>query len=169
MRFACLIALAIAIPAAPALAQLGEGGGPQVRPGAMSMRTVPPTPRTFSRGDQVLPGFPGFPEVNDYDGDGKVDRPCKGRRCWRGYGLYLGYGGWPEGRRGYFADAGEVLGVSGGRVDYDYDRGYPYDHYSRGSEPAYAERSEPRMRSCVTQWTAARRSGGRVPVRVCRN
>jgi hypothetical protein len=121
------------------------------------------------RGDQVLPGLPGFPGVNDYDGDGRVDRPCNRRRCRDADGLYLGQGGIVARHGGYFAEGGEALGVSGGRVDYDYDRGYPYDHYRGSGDRSFADREPPRMRGCETTWTEHRGSGTRVPVRVCRN
>ena len=96
-------------------------------------------------------------------------------RKLRNHGL-LGYGGYAYDSFGYysvsrsrhigfFAQGGES-GVANGRGQFDYDRGYPYDHYAygeAGDEVAYAAREH----WCSTQWVRDGRE--RVPVRVCRN
>jgi len=92
------------------------------------------------------------------------------RRTFHGYGGYLyeglGFHSVSRSRHiGFFAEGGEAA-VANGRAYYDYDRGYPYDHY------AFEEAEEdvvppPREHWCSTQWVRDGRE--RVPVRVCRN
>jgi hypothetical protein len=73
---------------------------------------------------------------------------------------------------GYFRQDGLEPAVRNGKVLYDYDRGYPYDHYSGGPRIHTSEAPheyEARSRECVTEWTHDRRTRQQVPVRVCRN
>ena len=108
--------------------------------------------------------------------DHRRERP--GRRDGRrrqgyGYPYFVGYGGGinalipPD--LGYFATGGEARRSSDGHVDYDYDRGYPYDYYSSPVEREMAYEAAPRERYCETIWARGGRSGERVPVTVCRN
>lgn len=68
---------------------------------------------------------------------------------------------------GFFAPSSETGTMTrNGRVAYDYDRAYPYDHY-RGDAAAQPEaRTAPR---CITEmgWDSA--EGRDVAIRVCRN
>lgn len=85
-----------------------------------------------------------------------------------GYGG-LGYGGdYYGGARDshFFAPYSEAGTRAGnGRVAYDYDRAYPYDHY-RGDEGAGPERRAPPR--CTTEWGWDSAEGRDVPIRVCR-
>ena len=127
--------------------------------------------RGFERGDFPLPAVPGFSDGREWrDGDrpGRPHRPDRpGRRGPLGYGI--GFGGDLDPDRGYFKTRGEAPAVANGRVDYDYDRGYPYDYYRGGSERNGGYETASREPYCETEWTRNRRSGQQVPVRVCRN
>lgn len=95
----------------------------------------------------------------------------------RGSGLGLGFGLYGFG--GYWSDydayrdsdffmayTGPRTDVVDGRVVYDYDRAYPYDHYGepRGAGDGYAVRA-PR---CTVTWTRDEQARRDVPVRICR-
>ena len=129
-------------------------------------------------GTVVLAGAPALAQSSGGWSSGPrvaLDSEARQHRKLRNYGL-PGYGGYAYDGLGYysvsrsrhigfFAQGGEV-GVANGRGQFDYDRGYPYDHY------AYSEAGEdavfaPREHWCSTQWVRDGRE--RVPVRVCRN
>lgn len=111
------------------------------------------------------------------DGERDRRRPRRdryGQRYgWQG-GFYLPGGGYvyddpgfgPD--RGYFSQNGERPLKSGGQAYFDYDRGYPYEHYNepRHDEDRRLARAEP---SCEMAWTRDLSNGDLVPVRVCRN
>lgn len=61
-------------------------------------------------------------------------------------------------------------GRSDGRGGYDYDRGYPYDHYEDRSARTELpiEEAAPREVRCDTEWTRDDASGDKVPVTICR-
>jgi hypothetical protein len=113
-------------------------------------------------------------------GSGDWQDPPKPRRerhrnrhgWWGGGYLYggAGYDGWGYGRdQGYFSQSGERPLASNGQAYFDYDRGYPYDHYSEGRRDD-EERSAARVgQSCEMEWTRDLADGDLVPVRVCRN
>ena len=118
--------------------------------------------------------FPASAQVGARSGGGVIvgvpapsAAPAPGRNRWWGGGL-AGDGAGYASNQGYFGQGAEGFEVSGGGARFEYDRGYPYDHYRgpRSERPSYrAERGEP---SCDMVWTRDR-SGGRVAVRVCRN
>ena len=115
---------------------------------------------------------------NGYSGTGSIsllpNRDERRRHMLRdrdalGYGYgYDGLGYYSVSRSrhiGFFAEGGDA-GVANGRAFYDYDRGYPYDHY------AYQDEAEeivhlPREQRCSTQFVRER--GEPISVRVCRN
>lgn len=164
--------------AAPALAQsAGSSGGGQSASVLAPAAPRPAPSRGFEPGNFPLPIVPGFSDGREWrDGagptrpgrPGKPDRPR--RRDFYGYGYGIGFGGTIDGAdRGYFATGGEPPAVRNRHVDYDYDRGYPYDHYSGRPEREVAYGRASREAYCETEWTRDRRSGQQVPVRVCRN
>lgn len=85
-----------------------------------------------------------------------------------GYGSGIGYGYLPS-RDSGFASGGERSRSRDGYVAYDYDRGYPYDHYRPRERRESAYQSAQRERSCEVEWVRGGQSGQRVPVKVCRN
>ena len=120
------------------------------------------------------------------NGDGRDDRQRWRRRCIRrgscgfygygGYGYGYGYGYGSIGddsllanAYGYFAQEGGVEARNGG-ARFDYDRGYPYEHYSQGqARETIGGVRDYRRRECSVESTRDHRSGRQVDVRVCRN
>ena len=159
--------------APPALAQsrVGNFGGQS----ASAIAPAAPAPsRGFERGDFPLPIVPGLSDGREWRNDGRPGRPHKPdrqrRRHWFGYGGYgIGFGGDFDPDRGYFASGAEAPAVANGHARYDYDRGYPYDHYRGSPERNGSYETGSRETICETEWTRDRRSGQQVPVRVCRN
>jgi hypothetical protein len=91
-------------------------------------------------------------------------------RRFRTFGYY-GYGGVgaliDNRESGFFDGAGDVEAVNGS-ARYDYDRGYPYDHFNERRGAAMERRSERATRcDTVIAWDGGERR--EVPVRVCRN
>lgn len=141
--------------------------------------------RPAPRGDRIIvdrrPGAGPFPSgLLDLPGSPFVPDDRHRRRGGGDFGFYSdGYydGGYgvqdPHGYRdyGYFSGPGAAgAEASGGKAHYDYDRGYPYDHYDAGEEAdgegvAYAES----VRRCRLQWTTDRRTRAKVQVRICSN
>lgn len=83
-------------------------------------------------------------------------------------GAFLGYGGdfFFSRDSDFFAPwSGPRTEPAYGRVAYDYDRGYPYDHYDDGDRGG--ERYAPPPR-CDTEWAWDARERRDVPIRVCR-
>ena len=174
---AAFLALGGTTIAPPALAQssgsLSDGrSGFVLAPAA----PAPALSRGFERGNFPLPIVPGFLDGREWRDDRRPDRPPRPhppdrprRRDAFGFGGYgIGFGGYLDPDRGYFATGGEASTAANGRVDYDYDRGYPYDHY-RGPARHGAYETASREPYCETEWTRDRRSGQQVSVRVCRN
>jgi hypothetical protein len=114
--------------------------------------------------------FPGEPfGGRDFRAPGRPDRPDRPRRRDSyGYGIGIGYGGYIDPDRGYFATGGEALPRGSSGVHYDYDRGYPYAYYRPRREESAAYEAAPRAAYCETKWTRGLGSE-RVPVRICRN
>ncbi|MGS1015448.1 hypothetical protein [Allosphingosinicella humi] len=82
-----------------------------------------------------------------------------------GYGGDAYYGGARD--SDFFAPYSEAGTITdNGRVAYDYDRAYPYDHY-RGEEGVDAERRAPPR--CTIEWGWDSAEDRDVPIRVCRN
>ncbi len=172
-------AVALLAAAAPAMAQRGgaasgfvtigprAGGAPAYAPGNFPIPGLPPVAggidgRIFGGHGRIDgPDRPNRPDRPD-----RPDRPRKRDRSPYGYGIV--YGGSIDPDLGYFASRGSSRRIVNGRVEYDYDRGYPYDHYSYSRE-AEAPRHTRREAWCETEWTRDHSGGGRVPVRVCRN
>jgi len=181
--------------AAPAEAQ-SSGSRPGVSRGPGSITMVPmnqPRPK----GDGFV-GRPGRPGRSWWHGGGPRDRDETWRERWRKrclkrgrcrgfddgfyddpfvYGYGYGYGGIgydpliAGGAYGYYTQDGGPPRVSGGRAQFDYDRGYPYEYYSgprTGIEMSEAEPSY-RPRECETETARDHRAGRDVSVRVCRN
>lgn len=97
------------------------------------------------------------------------DRGDRPRRRGRIQELGLIGGDWSDGGWGYehnrTAEGNGYFGhgsSDGGR--YDYDRGYPYDHYDDGGT---GERSYARPTRCRTEWVPDGH-GEEVPVNICR-
>ncbi len=173
---AALVALGGLAIAPPALAQSSGSIFSGGRSGSF-MAPAAPAPthsRGFERGDFPLPVVPGFSDGREWRDDGRPGRPRKPDRPRRRdsfgyYGYGIGFGGDLDPDRGYFATGGEPLAAANGRVDYDYDRGYPYDYYRGGRARHGGYETASREPNCETEWTRDRRSGQKVPVRVCRN
>lgn len=144
--------LSLAVPAAAQLSAGSSGGGRGLT--AVSGGTLAPSSRSG-------PGFvPGDPRP-------RPGRP--GRNRWHFSGGLAGEGAAYARNRGYFEQGAEGFAMSGAQPRFDYDRGYPYDHYRgpRNEPPIYgAERGE---RSCAIEATRDRSTGRLVEVRVCRN
>lgn len=151
------ILMGLALVAAPALA------------GPAGMSALPPA----GGSPAAQPGFPGGA---GHWAPGRHRRPDAGRGHRRRNG---DEGAWPywaggvaledypePGRGGFFAD-GEALPTRGGVV-YDYDRGYPYDHYrDRPDRPQRRERfADEGMARCSVERVPGR--GGPTDVRICR-
>ena len=164
---AALLAGAVLTLTAPAGAQWSAGGGagPAAAPssGFAGAAASPMRRRNPPGGD-----FTDRARRSRNPGEWQQPRrPLRDRETgpywWGGYG-YAAYG-WDD---GFSADESAVE-VIGGRARFEYDRGYPYEHYStpRTLRPSYrAERGEP---SCEVERTRDRRTRGIVEVRVCRN
>ncbi|HEV2747628.1 MAG TPA: hypothetical protein VGW34_10060 [Allosphingosinicella sp.] len=154
---AALTVTAIASPAASA--ERGGGGDPGASPPSSAYVDA-----AISRGHGPSGRHRGF------GGGGWRDQVWDGR--WsRHHGLFRKRGFFGRDRLGggYAGFGGWGVGVTlaNGPVLYDYDRGYPYDHFNYGErgEPDYA----PRRPRCDTEWTWDARAREEVPVRVCRN
>ena len=188
---AAFAAMSIIGPASSADAQSGSSVS------ASNVQTVPGrgfggVRGGFERGNFPVPGLPSWSDSFGHRNHfrfgfhrpGRIDRPDRPNRPHRrhrrhrddvydhGYGYAYGYGigigGVIDPDRGYFATGGEAIQVGSGHVDYDYDRGYPYDHYRPGEqETAYDMPGRPSY--CETRWTRDGQSKDRVPVRICRN
>lgn len=168
---AALVALCGIAIAPPALAQSGgsvSGPGSFMAPAA----PAPANSRGFERGNFPLPIVPGFEDGREWRDGSRPGLPDKPNTPWWrdpfGFGYGIGYGRDLDRDRGYFARGGEASAANG-RVRYDYDRGYPYDHYREGPERNDGYESASREPFCEMEWTRDRRSGQQVPVRVCRN
>ncbi len=175
---AAALLFAAAAMAAPAGAQISSSpSGAGTLQGGIR-HAAPRTPGLYSR-----PASPGRRSWND---EGPRDRDHRPNRCfrkgrcahWGLYGYGYGYGGIGHqdmiagGRYGYFSQGGETRGLSHGRPVYDYDRGYPFEHYSDGGRSAWSEGAGnryARTRDCSTETTRDRRTGRQVDIRVCRN
>ena len=141
--------------AAVAASALAPGDAAAQR-GSLSMRVV----------RHVQPAQPNFHAVGRPLEFGDGQRHRRGRGF--GHGWYAGWGGVYEDPE-RFRDAGYFAGPAdshsdGGRVHYDYDRGYPYDWYRERSArtalpTAIASRSAERRVSCNVEAAG---------VRVCR-
>ena len=170
---AALVALGAIATAHPALAQSGASisGGQS----ASTIGPARPAPsRGFERGDFPLPIVPGYSDGREWRNEGRLGRPPRRdrqrRRDFFDYGGYgTGFIGDLDPDRGYFATGGQAPEVANGRVRYDYDRDYPYDHYRKGTERNGSYDTASREPNCETEWTLDRRSRQQVPVRVCRN
>ena len=164
-----LILIGLALAASPALAApsamvaMPVSGGP----GASG-------PGGFGSGFAGEPGWgPGSrPDQRSWHrDDGRRGRRHRDSRT-QGYG----YGFWGPGVTGgnypvyadggFFSD-GDASRTPGG-VAYDYDRGYPYDHYrGRAALPLSGGSPFPdEPLGCSVKWVPG--DGGRVPVRICR-
>jgi hypothetical protein len=148
------ILMGLALVAAPALAG----------PAGMSALPV---------GSGAPAAHPGFAGGFHNWAPGRHRRPDAGRRHRRGDGNQGAQSYWaggaaledyPEpGRGGFFAD-GEALPTRGGVV-YDYDRGYPYDHYR--DRPQRTERfADEGTARCSVERVPGR--GGPTEIRICR-
>lgn len=163
----------LALSASAAAGQSGGMSSGRAAPSVMLAPTPVPAPfRGFEPGNFPIPGLPPVPGGIDgrIFGPGhfpRPDHPGKPHDYFYGYGI--GIGGVIDRDRGYFTTEGAAPQVVGGHVRYDYDRGYPYDHYSRAIEPDFAVEASQRQSYCVTKWTRGRRGGESVPVRICRN
>jgi hypothetical protein len=155
--------------AAPAWAQ-SAGFSPGASGGPTRGIMVPAAPAPQTNVPEGFLGNIGAFREPDWRGEPRP-RP-RDRKRWRGHygqGFALGFYGLSRG--GYFAERQGAPAVVNGHVDYDYDRGYPYDYYSYASPEREDDRfySEPREPYCETVWTRGPRGTGRAPVRVCRN
>ncbi len=167
---AAALLLVSAVAAAPALAQSGGSAGI----GTARSKVGPPLPRTYPGGSIGSIGGPGW---SNREGSSRRER-CRMRGwCRDRWGYGYGYGGEHErmiagGEFGYFNQEGDEPSMENGRPRYDYDRGYPYEHY-RGERGMMMSEGPgdygSRSRSCETERTHDRRSGRQVEVRVCRN
>lgn len=164
------------------------GAGPQYAPRTLVDRAGPPRRARPGRpgpsyGDRVLvdrvtrarpgtrglldlPGSPFVPEEARRRGGGDVG-------FWTGGGYGDGYGvREPHGYRdyGYFSGPGAAGAQAwGGEAHYEYDRGYPYDHYRGVADHAPRLAHAEPVRRCRTEWTRDRRTRAQVQVRVCAN
>lgn len=167
----------------------GNGGGQQLggrvvidRVGRPGRAQRPPRPN-YGRdvlAERVVRGRAQTPRgLLDLPGGFASDERGRRRRDGDDAGWYFG-GGYGEGYgvqephgyrdRGYFDQRGaEAKRGRTARGDFEYDRGYPYDHY-RGDAGDMGERdlalAEPVTR-CRMQWTQDRRTREQVEVRIC--
>lgn len=131
--------------------------------------------RTGSRGLLDLPGGVG---LLDLPGGYRAERPRRPRGDdGDGFGWdYYGYGDGsgvqePIGYRDYgYFDQQRDGRTRSGRGGFDYDRGYPYDHYRESAadergESDYADAAS--VTRCRVTWTRDRKSREQVPVRIC--
>ena len=145
-----LLAARAAILVAASLAALALADGP-----GHSIVTRPVAPGPAAAGSSLSDIGPSH---GDFRG--------RGRGSWFGFGLGDGGAYVPDRRSGFFdARSGPRTWSVRGRVAYDYDRGYPYDHY----DGQYADdaRAAPPPR-CETQFGWDARERRDVPVRICR-
>lgn len=165
------------------------GAGPQYGPRAVADRAVPagrsrPARPGRAYGDRVLVDrvvrarpdtrglldLPGSPFVPD---DRRRRRGGEDFGFWTGGGYGEGYGVRdPHGFRdyGYFSGPGAAGADSwGGEAHYEYDRGYPYDHYRGAQDDGASLAQADPIRRCRTEWTSERRTRARVQVRICAN
>ena len=167
----------IMLRAAASLLALTFAATPAFAESASSVRPAAPgraIPRSFEPGNFPIPIVPGFSDGREWRGKdrhgrpGRPDRPRRRDRNEYHYGYGAESGNYLDPDRGYFAEGGEARATADG-VRYDYDRGYPYDHYrgSPGRQAGYEAAS--REPYCDMKWTRDRRSGQQVSVRVCRN
>lgn len=156
----------------------GNGGGQQrvVRGRAQAPRGLLDLPGGFAaerRGGDFPRGLLDLPGGFASDERGRRRRDGDDAGWYFGGGYGEGYGVQePHGYRdrGYFDQRrAEAKRGRTARGDFEYDRGYPYDHY-RGDAGDMGERdlalAEPVTR-CRMQWTLDRRTREQVEVRIC--
>lgn len=173
---AFFVSLGVAAPAGAQSGTFASSGG------SVSNVVASPAPvGRFEAGNFPVPGLSRWSGSGGSGGFSRFERDRSDRhdQRWRGrrrgggyaygYGYGIGIGGAGDPERGYFADGGDARKGRDGQVDYDYDRGYPYDHYSPREERELAYEAAPRERYCETVWARGGRSDDRVPVTVCRN